>query len=436
MKALKQQLRTSYRLLSALILLTPCFQAINASAETKYNSKNGAAKQPIKAAFQYAKAQPFLHDQQWLLHTRTYFMARNTDSEPDKKALATGGWLNWTSGYWRDTIQVRATAFTSQKVIGDKGKDGTQLLQPGQKSFSGISEVHIDLKLDNSQFRVGRFAVNTPYLNQSDTRMIPYTFEGIGFRHQVNDNWRLAAGHFTDIKSKDSTNFEPLYKHAGLSKNRGLSSAGILYNQGTHTGGIYMHHAQDFISTLYAEYNYKRVLATNNKIIFSGQYSHQQSSGAKLRGDINADHFGAKTRWFSGPFTSTIAHSYYSNTEQLLSPWGSYAGFTTMIFKDFNRPGERTWLAGLDVNFKNWGLPGFNVDTIFSDGNTPDSGTNASPDHTEWDITFNYRIQTGALKNMWFRLRNAKVNPKDNNGQHNAKDISDLRFIINHEWKL
>ena len=40
------------------------------------------------------------------------------------------------------------------------------------------------------------------------------------------------------------------------------------------------------------------------------------------------------------------------------TPYGTWAGFTTMVVTDFDRAGERAFLLDGSYDFKNLGLPG------------------------------------------------------------------------------
>jgi len=54
----------------------------------------------------------------------------------------------------------------------------TLLLEPGQQSFTVLGEAYMEVRLtDWSNARAGRTAINLPYLNRNDSRMVPNTFE-------------------------------------------------------------------------------------------------------------------------------------------------------------------------------------------------------------------------------------------------------------------
>ena len=55
----------------------------------------------------------------------------------------------------------------------------------------------------------------------------------------------------------------------------------------------------------------------------------------------------------------------------------------------------------------------------------------ALPDQSEFDLTVDYRIQTGWLRGFWIRVRNGYVN-----FDHNGGSTNNVRVIINHELPI
>ena len=58
-------------------------------------------------------------------------------------------------------------------------------------------------------------------------------------------------------------------------------------------------------------------------------------------------------------------------------------------------------------------------------GDTPESGSNASENRNEYNLTMDYRPAEGAFKNLWLRARAAHVDGDD-------RDVWDYRFIVNY----
>jgi hypothetical protein len=101
------------------------------------------------------------------------------------------------------------------------------------------------------------------------------------------------------------------------------------------------------------------------------------------------------------------------------------------MVEDFDRAGENAWLIGLSYHFKRIGLKGLSAYTNYAYGNTPDRGSFASADQSEWDMTVDYKPQSHLLDGLWLRLRRASVE-RNNSGN----DLIDYRIILNYEMQF
>ena len=79
-------------------------------------------------------------------------------------------------------------------------------------------------------------------------------------------------------------------------------------------------------------------------------------------------------------------------------------------------------------------MPGLSGFVNYAQGNTPDSGSTASPDQRELDITVDYRFQSGLLAGLWLRARAAFLDQDDDLAA--AGDVRDYRVILNYELPI
>ncbi|OUS13453.1 hypothetical protein A9Q89_02935 [Gammaproteobacteria bacterium 53_120_T64] len=396
--------------------------------------KEADTRSPLGADFKLA---PYLAEQHWQLHLRSYLLDRNIDNAPDKQALAVGAWLTWRSAYWLDLFQFSATAYTSNRVVGDKNKDGSGLLQDGQKSYGGFSNIYAKVKLGNgSSLRLGRFEMNTPYINKGDIRMIPNSFQGAVLIHKLSENWDAGATYITHIKDRTSSDFEKAYDRAGIEGDEGIAAAGLRYHAAAgHSGGAYGYYAPDVLEMIYAEYNHRLKLNERVDLVVSTQYTHQSSRGNELGGEFSGDHYGAKLLWESPVVNTTLAYTSYEG-DRIRSDWGSIPGYTSVMIKDFNRRGERAYLLGFDKDLAVWNLPGWHIGSNLTTGATDNSGVHASPDQSEWDLNLKYTFQDDLLHGLSLFFRHVRVNQKNSSGANDANDISGIRMIANYNTRF
>jgi hypothetical protein len=154
--------------------------------------------------------------------------------------------------------------------------------------------------------------------------------------------------------------------------------------------------------------------------------------GDYLIGKFDTRVGGAQASFSYNNVIFRTAFSVTANSQNIRSPYGSYPGYLSLIEQDFDRAGEKAWLLGFSYDFKEY-VKGFSATFNFARGvDAVDPATESGvPDENEWDITLDYRIQTGPLRGIWVRLRNAYVDFSGGGGHSN-----NVRVIINYPLSL
>ena len=119
-----------------------------------------------------------------------------------------------------------------------------------------------------------------------------------------------------------------------------------------------------------------------------------------------------------GPITASIAHTQTGRGAAYRTPYGGWAGYTSMIVNDFDRAGETAFLFGAAFDFAPLNLPGlsFFTDTVFGrNAIDPITGLRL-PDRIEHDFTLDYRFTASNwpeyLAPLWLRARAVFVDQK------------------------
>jgi hypothetical protein len=163
------------------------------------------------------------------------------------------------------------------------------------------------------------------------------------------------------------------------------------------------------------------------------QYTDQRSTGDQLIGNFDTNMLAAKLELKQADFTWRIGFSTTDENSGIQKPYGNPANYLSVIVDDFDRAGEDAWLLGMSYDFKRVGMGDLSMFANIVSGDTPDSGVNASPDETEYDITFDYRLKEGAAKGVWLRVRTAIVDQDESAG---GDDFVDFRIIVNYDYDL
>ncbi len=381
-------------------------------------------------------APPLLRDSRFYLRPRTYHFDRQRDGADDSLATAYGGWLAFASGDWRERVRAEARLFTTQRAHGPRDKDGTLLLAEGQEGFWVLGEANVEVDLtDSVSTTLYRQSLNLPYLNRSDSRMVPNTFEAYTLRKRPDDRWAFLVSHVRQMKLRNSDDFVSMTQAAGFEDEDEpltVGSARIDLAPGVNVGAVYQH-AWEFMGTFYAEGNAVVRPTEELELKFGAQYTKQDSVGDEIGGDFDTHVYGGK---LAASWRNAILTFAFTRTDdtRIRNPFGGYPGYLSLMIQSFNRAEEDGWLVGLSYDFGRLGLPGLSGFVNYAEGDTPDNGGFASPDQEELDITVDYRFQSRALSGLWIRARAATLDQDDD--VPGAVDVDDFRVILNYEWPI
>ena len=154
------------------------------------------------------------------------------------------------------------------------------------------------------------------------------------------------------------------------------------------------------------------------------QFSDQRSIGNELLGSFSTQQYGFKLRARYEKIVSTLVFTHTGSDQTILTPWGGSPSFNSMMISDFDRAGEKAIGGSLSYRFSGQANQGFVSSMRWTYGNTPDSGSQASPD--QYEINWNFDYYPTTIPNLWFRLRLAR------NYQNEGDDAEDARFIVNY----
>ncbi len=382
-------------------------------------------------------ATPFWRDTSLRLHPRVYYFGRDRESASNSEALAYGGWLDYSSGLWHDRIKLNAALYTTQRAYGPGDKDGTLLLKEGQNGFTVLGKANLELKLrEDISAKLYRQSFNLPYLNRNDSRMVPNTFEAYTLVKRPLHNWPFLLSHVRQMKRRERDDFISMSESAGFKgTDEPLTVVAARYDFTDDINlGATSQYSWEFMNTFYAEFNGLWRFPDDWALRLGGQYTDQRSVGDEIGGDFDTHVYGGKLAASYRSATLTLAFSSTDDGARIRNPYGGYPGYLSLMIKSFNRADEDAWLIGASYDFARIGAPGLSSFVNYAQGNTPDSGSNASPDQREFDITVDYRFQSDALKGLWLRARAAFVDQE--NDVAGASDVNDIRVILNYDLPI
>jgi len=368
------------------------------------------------------------------LKGRAYYLKRDFEKTGLQEALALGLWAVYESPQWRG-LSFGLGGYTSQPfLIDDPAHGGTGLLADGQTGFSVLGQAWLQGRMGASAVKLGRQILETPFINSYDVKMVPVTLEGAAFTNNSLQALNITAAHLTGIKTWNDTTFQTMSQAAGFAgSDEPVSLAGAVWQPATgYSIQVWNYFCHQFMNTVYFQADATWSLSKELSLAASFQSIDQREVGQALAGSFNAGQWGLKLDLGWRGWILSAAYTGARPDHDIVNPWGSYPGWTSIMEEDNDRAGEDTWLAALTYDFSQVGLKGLSAYTMHTFSHTPDSGPHASPDQTEHDLTVDYYFH-GSLKDLWLRVRGAYVDQDEALG---GQDYSDFRIIINYDFTL
>jgi hypothetical protein len=377
-------------------------------------------------------------DSEVTLHFRTYYFDRLNPGDVTNAAWAIGGWAGYRTGWIGDVLRFGVVGYTSQPLWAPLDKQGSGLLATPNDGYSVIGEAYGSLKLWDQVLTGGYFQVKQPEINPHDNRMTPVTYSGGSLAGVVADISYYAA-YLNATKPKTSENFinfvaaaniaspasEPLYLF-GLS---GEPQKDLRWQFSSY-------YVPNVLNSNYADVAWSTPLSADYSLRLGAQAMVQRGVGEQLLTGSSFSTWsgGVKADLTTGGATATLAYQQTGTGSNYQTPYAGWAGYTSMIVKDFNLAGQKAWLLGGTYDFAALSVPGLvlNAAIVFGrDAIDPSTGA-AQPNWTEYDLTLDYRFGAKTwpdwARPFWVRGRAAHVD------QGSAGDIQDYRIIVNYEW--
>jgi hypothetical protein len=213
---------------------------------------------------------------------------------------------------------------------------------------------------------------------------------------------------------------------AGVEVDRGVYTAGGLYEKRDFSIGLIDYYSPDIINIGYAQAKMTWEINDDWKPQFAVQFIDQRSVGDDLLQDedFSARQFGLKAEVPFGPalFTGAVTHT--TDGANMQNPWSGYPGYTSVQVEDFNRAGETAFLLRAGTKLP-W-VEGLSAYALWVHGSDPDGADQYAKD--EYDLNLEWAPTKGPLEGFGIRIRYALV--QQDGGD--VDDLQDFRVICNY----
>lgn len=385
----------------------------------------------------------FIDDSSASLTTTNIYLNRDfrEDAGQNKREeWGQGFLLDLKSGYSEGTVGLGlgldALGMLGVKLDSGGGRTGTDLLpvqdDGGTPDQFGRLGLTAKVKVSNTELRYGSHIPELPVVKASDSRLLPQVFEGGLLTSSELDGLNFTGGRLDKVIDRASTNSEDLILN---SKNKRFTS-GVTAEHMDLAGFDYQ-----FAKGLTGRYYYADLQDIYRQHFFGLLASQPLGDGtlsADLRLSVSTDSGAANAgkvdnRALNGMLSYTISGHKVGLAYQDMSGDTGFAyvdGSDPFLLNfvqinDFANADERSWQARYDYDFGKLGVPGLSFMTRYIKGSDAQiAGSDDSGGEWERDIELKYVVQSGALKDVYVRLRNASFRSDF------ARDADENRVIV------
>ena len=389
----------------------------------------------------------FIEDSSATLTTTNIYLNRDFregDGQNKREEWGQGFLLDVRSGYTEGTVGfgLDALGMLGLKLDSGKGRTGTDLLpvqdDGGTPDQFGRLGLTAKVKLAESEFRYGSHIPELPVVKASDSRLLPQVFEGGLLTSSDIDNLSFTGGRLDKVIDRASTNSEDLILN---SKNSRFASgvtaehmdlAGFDYSFAKGLTGRYYYadvediYRQHFLGLLASQPLGGGTLSADLRVSISddsGSAKAGKVDNNAWNGLVSYAHSGHKVGLGNQHLTGDTGFAYLDGSDPFLVNF--------VQINDFANADERSWQARYDFDFAGLGVPGLSFMTRYIKGdNAQVSGSNEEGREWERNIEFKYVVQSGPLKDLYVRLRNASFRSSF------ARDADENRLIVGYSLPI
>lgn len=398
----------------------------------------------------------FLEDGSARLESRTFYFNRdfrdgssaNPQGASKREETAQGFILNLQSGYTEGTVGfgVDALAMLGVKLDSSPADSNSGLLPSSghdprhsedQYAKAGITG---KLRVSHSQLKYGAMLPDMPLLKYNDGRLLPNLFHGAQLTSEEIAHLKLTASRLERYTARDSSDAQDVRLNC---KNKRYACD----TTGNHFDSYQAdYQVNDQFLLQYAQGGLENVYRQR----YVGMVGKQAIGPGKLTADLrwfdSADDGSARAGNIDNRALSLLL-AYAQGGHVFSAGWQRMSGASSMPYLDGSNPylanyvqvndfanaEERSWQLRYDFDLRSLGVPGLSFMTRYVTGDHIRLANGDEGKEWERDVEFKYVIQTGSLKDLSLRLRNATYRT---DYEQSARDVDEVRLIASYNFSI
>jgi len=356
-----------------------------------------------------------------------YFTQRNKTTgeayDDIKESLAFGGYLKYETPWLSDHFGAAVAAYGTAPVtsgLNKRDQGGTGLLTSKNHGFLALGEAYLKARFEETEFRLWRQRIESPFINGNDSRMLAQTFEAYGLQSRDFDDAVLSLYWVDKEKARDTEIFKSMTELAGVTgKKGGVLTAGADWTPVEKLPTrFWNYYAPDMDNTFFVQAKYTFDVSEDLEYSILFQGVDQRSTGEAYRGHYNTGEAGLLGGVKVNGVSLELGGSVVDNSADVRNSWGAYPFYNNLMSYAFNRAGEKSLYIGASYDFSRVGMKEFSAKIKTAFGDTPDTGRNASYDRDEYNLDLNYAfggdLKGFSILNRWsYQDADAKLGGKD-----------------------
>ncbi|NBA95212.1 OprD family porin [Pseudomonas sp. R5(2019)] len=364
------------------------------------------------------------------------------------------------SGFTQGTVGVGVDAFAmiGLKLDTGNGRNG------GRSSFDVLpvnsegearddwSKVGgaVKVRAFDTVIKVGDVFPSNPVVAAGDSRLLPESFHGVTAENTSIEGLTVQGGRLHAMSQPTSSDMNDGFAtfYAGPVDSPWIAYFGGDYNLNTNVlFSLYSSELKDAWNQYYAATTISYPLSDNARIFGGFNYYKAVDEGKKLLGEFDNDIWSGRVGIAVGAHSVALSHQRNNGDDDFdyLRQSDSIFLDNSIQYSDFNSPKERSWMVRYDLNMATYGIPGLTFMTRYAKGTDADYSNansvymrrdadgNPLTDQKRWerDIEVKYVVQTGAIKDMSFRIR--QMNTRATQFE---SDLDEVRLIVEYPLAL
>nr|WP_312971436.1 OprD family porin [Pseudomonas sp.] len=401
-----------------------------------------AGTSQMAVASEQSESKGFVEDSTLSLLARSMYYNRDARNGASRGTEGKGYSEEWgasaralfESGFTQGTVGFGVNAYAGAlwQLDTGGGRRGVGMFPENEGKDLTIANAAVKARFSSTTLTYGSQLPALPVLAYDDGRLLPETFEGTMITSKEIEGLELNAGRFTAYNTM---------RQSGRDSG-GLKSIDVIGGSYAFTddfsAALYYSDLEDQYKRKYANLNYNLPLTEEQALgfdfnIYKSDYNRQVGGGDNTIWSLAA-------KYSVGAHAFILAHQRNTGSQGFNYGNGDGGGaifVANSFLSDFNLEDERSWQASYELDFATFGVPGLSFKTayIWADNITSrEDGAITNTDGKEHEF-FNqvkYTVQSGAAKDLSFRLRASVLRANSEVSDVNIDDTNEVRFYVNY----